>query len=136
MPLDVVDQIRSSIEPDPLVAKDPTGERPFEFDPDTLYVWTDREERRPADGLQDVESFEILIVFVADNEGEEALQERDPDVSERLDEKRETYLSWIGDRAATPMWDYLAGSADMDFLRSFEGRAVAIRASGYRFVEN
>jgi hypothetical protein len=136
VPLDVVDQIRASIEPDPAIAKDPTGERPFEFEPETLYVWSEGEGRRIAAGQQDREEFEILILYVADNEGEEALQQRDPDVTEKLDMRRDAYLAWIRDHEATPAWDHLSGDADPDYVRGFEGRAVAVRASGYRFVED
>jgi hypothetical protein len=135
MPLDVVDEIREQIDDDPAIARDDSGERPETFEPETLYVWTESEARAIVEcGPGYREDFTVIAVFVADNAGEEALQKRDAAVTEILDAKRDAYLAWIRDHEATPLWDDLAGVGDMDFIRNFEGRAVAVRASGYRFV--
>lgn len=131
--IDVIDALLT-VESDATIAIDRSGQRPAEFRPETLYAWIETNARRIAAGLQDREDFTALVVFVGDNEGEEAQQVRGSAVTDRLVAKRDAYLSWIRDHEATPTWDHVEGDSDMDFVRTFEGRAVAVRVDGYRYV--
>lgn len=131
--IDVLDALLA-LEADPAVTIDVSGQRPVEFRGRHLYAWIESIERRIAAGLQDREDFRVLLAFVADNAGEEALMQRDTDVTDELSTKRDAYLAWIRDHEATPTWDHVEGNADMDFVRTFEGRAVAVRVDGYRYV--
>jgi hypothetical protein len=132
--IDVLDGLRA-MEGDPTVAIDDSGQRPEFFRPRTLYAWIETQELVGAEaGPGQQERFSVTLVYVAENEGEEAQQQRSSDVTDELSTKRDDYLAWIRAHEATPVWDHVAGDADMDFVRTFEGRAVAVRADGYRFV--
>lgn len=132
--IDVLDALRA-METDPSVEVDASGQRPEFFRPRAFYAWLDREERRSVEaGPGEREEFTVTLVYVAENQGEEAQLQRQADVTDELSSKRDGYLAWIRDHEATPTWDHVAGDSDMDFVRTFEGRAVAVRADGYRFV--
>jgi hypothetical protein len=131
--IDVIDALLE-VEADPTVEIDRSGTRPEAFRPHALYAWTELDERVIACGLQDRENFAVELVYVAENQGEEAQQQRLDAVTQELEDKRDAMIAWIRDRESTPTWDHVEATADMDFVRTFEGRAVAVRADGYRYV--
>lgn len=131
--IEIVDRLRTGMEQTPGVVHDDSGEEPDTYEPEHVYAFPVRDATLPADGLQTRTEFGIRIVYVADNEGEEAIAERDPDVTLALSDKRDAYLEWIREHAATDLWDHVDADADADFVRNFDGRAVAVLVSGFRF---
>jgi len=131
----VMDRLHS-IEDDPSIRHDTSGRVPDVFEIDTLYVFEDGEQRvfQTESGPARTQEFRLMMVLVLDAEGEEARQERTDDVTEALSSKRDEYLAWLADRQSCDLWDHVEGTADMDWQRTFEGRAVAVRVVGMRFL--
>jgi hypothetical protein len=141
--LDVTDALLALLEPAPsTVVKDDTAERPFEWVANTLYAYpvTDVHVDPETGAVPTVrENFTVEMVFVADHAGEEAKRERDRDVSVLLDAKAHAYadiLARNSTRGAGRPWDYArVASVDWDRLRQIDVRGVAVRITGWRYVE-
>jgi len=136
--LAIIDRIVAYCEPspDPSLTIDTSGKQPDEFRPNTLYAWTDQEDTivNTETGPARQENFFVLVLFVADANDEEAQQERQAEVSNLLSSRRDAYLERLADRDSIDLWAHIEAEADMDWTTNFEGRAVAIRVTGYRFL--
>lgn len=146
--IDVVDGIRDLFEPpstlDPElstngVAIDRTCAEPFEKIANTVYAW-EAACRETSIGTGEVrQDFEVDVLYVVDNLGENAIALRSREVSEALDTKRSAYMKLVRDHANMGFGDRLGAgdmqaTSDADFLRQFEVRGIAIRVTGYRLV--
>lgn len=142
--IEIVDALRELVEPsDPVrdgyalsgIMVDRTASRPFDFEPNTLYAWEETSTHVSIGTGEVREDFAVLLVFVAASRGEESLYARDREVSEALDERRTSYMNALRHSAGRAgLWDYVLGTSLPDYLRQFEIRGVAVRASGYRLV--
>jgi phosphomannomutase len=138
MLLDLIDRILTFIDPDPAIAKDASGRMPDTMEPNTLYLFPDpdadiafvNEETGPARR----QNFRLIALLLADAENEEATQTRLASVTGVLSSKRDDYLAKFAARESCDLWEHVEATADMDFTRNFEGRAVALMISGYRYV--
>lgn len=135
--LDIVDRIRSVLT-DPDVKVDDSGKVPATFEPETLYVFPNPDVDERIDSLEtgppDRQNFSILAVYVARDRGEEARQKRSDAVTAVLSSRRDAYIDRLQQRESCDLWDYIAVTSDADWTTNFEGRAVAVRADGYRFL--
>lgn len=143
--IDVIDAIRDLFEPPSLadpnksvagVNIDRSCAEPIEKVANTIYAW-EAACAESSIGTGEVrQDFEVSVLFVVDNEGENAAVLRSRDVSEALDTKRTAYLRLVRLFAHIPPWDSgnITASSDADFLRQFEVRGIAIRVRGYRLV--
>lgn len=89
----------------------------------------------PGDPVTARQDFVLSAVYVTDNDGEEARQERDPALAAFLDMKRGTYMGVI--RRAAPtygLWEYLFAAVDQTRPRMLDKRSAAVRISGWRIV--
>lgn len=144
--LDIMDGIRELLEPSATttVVTDDTGADPFVYEPNHLYVFESGDVRDLAgNSPADIERFSVVAMFVADDAGEEADQTRRREITAALDDKRDAYLAAVrATRTFTDpgppervLWAHLQGSADADFVRALEVRGIAIRLTGWRFIE-
>lgn len=135
MLIDIVDRIRSVLT-DPDVRVDTTGKMPATFEPRTLYVFPDPESDATIDGAESGppsrQNFSILSVYMASDRGEESRQERTQAVSDVLSSRRDDYIERLQARESCDLWDHVEVTSDADWTSNFEGRAIAVRASGYR----
>lgn len=112
---------------------DDSGADPFVYKPNTLYVWWDSDEEIELSPELSQQNFVARAVFTVAALDEEPRHRRRRDVSIALDTKRKEYLSRIG-AANDVEWEHLAGSADWDATRGFEGRGFAMLVTGYRLL--
>jgi hypothetical protein len=135
--LDLIDRILTFLDPDPQVRKDSSGRIPDTFEPGTLYLFPDDEIEyvNVESGPPRQQNFKLIALYVADAEGEEPAQTRLARVTGVLSSKRDDYLAKLTARESCDLWDHIEGSSDMDWTRNFEGRAVAVRIEGYRFLQ-
>jgi hypothetical protein len=106
---DILEAVRELLEPDPDpeprdVALDETNAKPFDWRPSTLYMWPEAiAETGIESGPTARQDFSIAVVLTGSAEGEEAdrLRSRD-DLSDFLDERRDTYLAASARTSARP----------------------------------
>ena len=146
--IEVVDGIRDLFEPpDPLdegkstngVLIDRSCSDPFEKVANTIYAWEAACRESPIGTGEIRQDFEVDVLFVLDNEGENAQALRSREVSEALDAKRSAYMKLVRDHANYPFGSVadagnMQATSDADFLRQFEVRGIAIRVTGWRLV--
>lgn len=141
--LEVVEALRALLEPDPDLVDD-TGEMPFTWEPDTLYVFEDESSWSRLDtGGMMREDFAIMAVYVRPAD-EAPLARRDRGVTETLDARRVRYLTAIaenpsmpassGDPDDPPLWSHIMGASLPRYLRELEVRGIAVRVVGYRLL--
>jgi len=141
--LDIIDAILELLEPDPtVVGKDTTAERPFDWAPNTLYVYPVLDIHADGD-MGDPpsirENFTVDAIYVADGQGEEATRTRSRDVSLELDAKAHAYADILAAARfrgpGRPWEDARVTSVDWDRLRQIDVRGVAVRITGWRYKE-
>lgn len=136
--IDLTDRLIDTLETDATVTKDRSGRVPDTFEPNTLYVFPDGSSDtrifNMETGPPSVEEFHLLAVFMADAGMEEARQERSTTVSEGLSSKRDLYMQRLSAVKSCDLWDQIEADVDSDWQTNFEGRAVALRINGYRFL--
>ena len=141
--LEVVDALRSLLEPDPDLVDD-TAEMPFEWQPGMLYVFEDESNWSRLDtGGMIREDFVIMAVYVRPAD-EAPLAKRSREVTEALDARRVRYLTTIadnpsmgaasGDPDEPPLWSHIMGASLPRYLRELEVRGIAVRVVGYRLM--
>lgn len=124
---------------------DLNGSEPFElnFNPNTLYGWPGPDRHEPAGSgnpIQDLERFQLVLLYCADSGQEESRQARTRAVSVVIDDKVHGYLALLAaNRSRTPAgvphpWEHIEGSLDPDLIRDFRVRGAAIRVSGHRHL--
>jgi hypothetical protein len=136
---DILAAVRELLEPDPDpeprdVAVDETSAKPFDWRPSTLYIWPEAiAETGIESGPTARQDFSIAVVLTGSAEGEEADRLRSSDLSDFLDERRDTYLAAIRENQRTALWGHLqAGSATAP--ATLQLRSIGLRLSGYRIV--
>jgi len=135
--LSIIDRILSYLEPAPVgITIDGSGKQPDEFRPNTLYGFSESDDAVVNDetGPARRENFSVTAILVGDALDEEPSQERRAAVTNLLSSKRDLYLERLADRDSIDLWAHIEAEADMDWITTFEGRAVAIRVTGYRFL--
>lgn len=133
---EVLDFLRSSLEPDQEAELDDTAAEPLEWTANTLYAYLlPATTHEPFEsGPSVLERFSARIVYVADDGGESARRERSRDVSDLLDAKRTRYLDTLrGLMSAPPFWAF-AAAAETSAPDTLLTRAVSIRLNGYRIL--
>lgn len=133
--LPIVDRIRAIVA-DPDVVTDDTGAEPQTFDPNTVYVFPDGDSELVGaeTGPPGRQNFDVLAVFMADDRGEEARRERTQDVTTVLLSRRDTWIDRLQQRESCDLWAHISVSSDEDYTSNFEGRAIAVRVQGYRYL--
>lgn len=135
--LSIIDRILAYCEPSPVgITIDDSGKQPDEFRPNTLYGFSEVDDAIVNDetGPARRENFAVTVIFVGDALDEEPQQERLSSVSNLLSSRRDAYLERLADRDSIDLWAHIEAEADMDWTTTFEGRAVAIRVTGYRYL--
>lgn len=138
--LDIGAALLDLLEPDPTppalptVTKDETGEEPFAWAADTLYLYPIRNAETPIEtGPTARQDFAFLAVFVADSH-EEARHRRKASISSQLDAKRVQYMNAVRNNRVTSTWHHIRASERPNPPRTLQSRAVAIEISGFRIV--
>jgi hypothetical protein len=134
--LDIVNAVRDLLEPDepgrPVI--DETGEQPFTWSEDTLYVYPIANAETPIEtGPVVRQDFGLLAVYVAGSHEEPAM-ERQASVSELLDGKRARYMDAVRANQVTETWHHSRASERPNPPRTLQSRAVAIEIRGFRVV--
>jgi len=136
--IDIIERVAQRIELDGSVVRDLTGREPDTFEPNVLYVYPtpDAEQAIINDetGPARRQNFSVTATYVADDQGEEPHQIRLQAVTDVLSSKRDAYLARMAEVESCDLWDQIVARANMDEVRNFDGRAVAIRIDGYRFL--
>ena len=134
MLLDLIDRILTFL--DPTAKLDTSGRIPDTFAIDTLYLFPDGDQNfvNEETGPARKQEFSLVAVYLADAEGEEPAQTRLASVTSVLSSKRDDYIARLAARESCDLWDHVEADADMDWSRNFEGRAVAVRINGYRYL--
>lgn len=131
---DVLDRI-GAIVVDPGDALDDSGKEPATFEPGTWYVFEGESAMIGAEtGPPGRENFDVTAVYMAKDFGEEARQERTGEVTAVLISRRDDAIDRLQQRESCDLWQHIDVSSDEDYTSNFEGRAVAVRIQGYRFV--
>lgn len=136
---DVLAAVRALLEPDPdpdprVVALDETNAKPFTWLPSTLYAWVSQlSEIGIESGPVVRQDFAIDVVLTGPDAGEEPMRERDPDVSDFLDTRRDVYLAAVRTNQRTTLWGHLR-AASANAPATLQLRSTALRLSGYRIV--
>ena len=133
--IDILEAVRVMVDADD-VTTDETGAEPFDWVPGTQYVYLAEgspTERAFETGPSARQDFAVLLVYVAEA-GEEALRQRDPDVTAELDTRLEAWLSAVRANRANATWLHLEAAAEARPPATLTSRAVAVRLTGYRLV--
>jgi hypothetical protein len=120
-----------------LFAADPTiqrldlsGEKPFTFAADTLYVWEDDLRNFPV--ANDRATFAYMAVVGMPDRGEQAKQIGDPIVSESLDDRAALLVNALRSNQQGDEWDYITAWVDTKYLTTYGVRGFAVRITGYK----
>jgi hypothetical protein len=101
----------------------------------TLYCYpSSRDVHEPVGSPCDRELFEVTLLYVVDDEGEQQSQQRSRAVSDELDAKAHAYLGVVRDNRSTTVWSHITGAVDYDEVRRLQVRGIAVRVSGYRYI--
>lgn len=137
---DVLAAVRAMLEPDPgypspvPVTVDTTDAKPLRTAPLTLYVYPERVVEVPVEtGPTARRDFIVAVVVTGPDAGEEAAQQRDPDVSAFLDARREAYLAAVRANRHGTAWHHIA-AAEVAGPATLEHRSLALRLTGYVIV--
>lgn len=133
--LDVVAGLRELLEPGDTVTKDETGAPPLEHKPEVLYAYADpvRLLETPIDtGPTIRQDFTVVAEFM-ESSSENALQRRDVEVSEPLDDRLGRWLAAVRTNQVTAIWMHIRAAA-RPAPRKMTGRGIAIAISGYRLL--
>lgn len=134
--LDVVDGLRELLASAAgISAVDDTGERPFDWTPDTLYVWEESAGRTPIGAIEQREDF-VIMAAVVDATAEEAFGKRDRATTVRLYQWQEAMIEWIRLHPNVGPWQdgNIVGSSVPSYLRQLDARGIAVRIAGYRLI--
>lgn len=101
----------------------------------SMYAYPTADDHR-LDGASpcDVEYFEVTVLYVVDDEGEQDAEQRTRDVSDALDTKGHDYLALVRANRNIGPWDHLQGRIDYGAVARLEVRGIAIVLTGYRYV--
>lgn len=133
---EIIDFLAAILEPDDQVDLDKTAAEPFDWEPDRLYAWMlPQTTHEPFEtGPSVIERFTARIVYVANDQGEDAARRRSRDVSDELDDRRARYLDILRERmSAPPYWAFASAREDLP-PTTLLTRAVSLRLTGYRIV--
>ncbi len=134
--LEVVDDLRTRLASAAgIVLVDESGERPYDWTPDTLYAWEESSSRTPIGGTEQREDF-IVIAAVVDATGEEAFGQRSRATTEQLYEWQAAMIEWIRLHPNVGPWQdgNIIGSSIPSYLRQLDARGIAVRIAGYRLI--
>jgi hypothetical protein len=134
--LDVVDFFRPILaDAAGITATDDSGERPYDWAPDTLYVWEESGSRTPFGMLEQREDF-VIMAAVVDATGEEAAGKRDRATTVRLYAWQAAMIEWIRLHPNVGPWQdgNIVGSSVPSYLRQLDARGIAVRIAGYRLI--
>lgn len=133
----IVVAVRDALEPDPsTVTKYEGRRRPWKWEPNHLYVYPLSVRSEQYGTMPDCYrlDFTLQAVYVIDNDGEEANQERYAHIDDLLDEKAVAYRDNVL-HAQSPV---LAGTVltgttvNYDFFSDFDESGFALVITGYR----
>lgn len=128
--------IPAPVPPDP----DPITRVALDIEPMTwnvehLYVYPTRViESGFETGASRRQDFDLLAVYVTDNEGEEAHMERSTVLGTRLDDIRGAMLAAVRGNQATALWSYISALTDSTSPRTLDKRSASVRITGWRIV--
>lgn len=133
--IDVLEGIADLVKGD--LTLDPAMTQPFDFQIDTLYVWEEARGHRSIGTGEVREDFEVVAVYVTDNEGETAIATRSRAVTLRIDAWATMALDAVRHNANIPPWSSgnISAITDADFLRQLGVRGAALRVTGYRLLD-
>ena len=133
--IDLVENLAELVRGDATL--DPAFAQPYTFESMTLYGWIESRAHTSIGTGEVREDFEIVFVYVTDGDGEEAVLQRDPDVSRKLDAWATAAMDELRQRGDFVMGDdgHLTYRLDADFLRQLETRGAALRISGWRILD-
>lgn len=124
------------VPPDPdTIARIVLDTEPLEWITETLYVYPVAVDEVPfetASGRR--QEFDLMAVYVTDNDGEEAQLTRSPALAIRLDDVRGTMLAAIRDNQSGPPWGFIRGSTNDTSPRTLDKRSASVRITGWRIV--
>lgn len=126
---------RELLEPSDTVTKDEAMARPLEHKPETLYIYPDLGRCRdiPFQTGPAVRREFVLIAEFLEATSEEALQVRNPDVTETLYERLERWLTAVRLNQSTTLWHHIQAALRTP-PRILGSRAIALEISGYELV--
>ncbi len=136
MILDVATELVELVETDEGVARIVLDVEPLEWRPECLYAIADRDEQYGFESGPAVrQEFDIRLIYVTSNEGEEARKERDPELSAYLDSKRGAYMEALRlAQQREPYWTF-GRPASATAPRTLSNRSTALRFTGYRIKD-
>lgn len=116
-------------------ASDDSGEQPYDWKVNTLYVWEESSVQRPIGAEGEVREDFVIMAAIAEATGEEAFGQRERATTVALDAKRTRMLDLIRTNSSIAgQWDHIEGASLPSFLRQLELRGIAVRISGYRII--
>lgn len=108
--------------------------RPVVYQPDTVYVYPDTEEHvgyESGPGVQ--QNFRLVVDLVLNDQGEQAAQVRDPDVTAALRTHYTAYADRVRLHNGDGVNDHLRiAGIDWQALTGLEYRGVRLRLAGYK----
>lgn len=132
---DVILGVAALLEPDDQVDIDEAAEPAFDWTPNRLYGYANRQAFVPIEsGPGARQDFDLTFVFVADDASERATRERSVDLAEALDRKADAYCRAIRQHSRSLIWDHIRPSLDVRPPATLTTRALAVRVTGYRLV--
>lgn len=133
--IDVAAEVATLVEPAENITRVALDVEPLTWLADHLYVITDRNEYIPFESGPAVrQEFDLRIILVVSQEGEEARKERTEELARFLDEKRGSYMDLLRRYAQRePFWDF-GQTASVISPRTLSNRGLAVRFSGYRIL--
>ncbi len=132
---DVCAGVAALLEPDLQADIDEAAVEPYSWVAGKLYVYPTRQRFTPIESGPTVrQDFDLLAVYVADGEGEEATRERSAELTSELDRKADSYARAVRTNQWTVLWDNLVAGLDVRPPTTLATRALAVRVSGYRIV--
>lgn len=114
----------------PTARVDLSGAQPFTYEPDCLYLWEDTDARTPLS--QGRMSFAYMAVIGTRDQGEQARQIGDRDVTTVLQARATAMMNALRSNVSGSEWEYLTATVDPDFVLGYGVRGFAFRITGYR----
>ncbi len=134
--IDLLDALRYLLSDGTDLATDDTCERPYEWKPDTLYVWEESSNHEPFESGPVVRENFVIVAAIAERTNEEARGERSRETTEALYGHRDRMLDLIRLNRSVGLWEdgHLRAESVPGYLRQLEIRGIALRITGYRLV--
>lgn len=133
--LELIDALRDVLRDGLGIAVDESGERPYDWTPETLYVWEESSAWTSIGTGEKREDF-VVMAAIAEATGEEAAGQRSRETTVALYGYRDAFLEAIRTHANTGPWadGNIEGASVPAYLRQLDVRGVAVRISGYRLI--